>query len=312
MDTNGLLEVIAERTLNTEQIVQNKSVQDSLSETLRLMARKEKLIRETTIMIKLDSMTTPTKVSEFIELKYCNVIQRPSASYWQDKDYVYVNFITKCEKDSFLDWITLNTDESEFKMRIQEANEDGDHLQRKPIRLMINNVRKVIKTEILQLALKRILEDDNSMINFHEGKANSITGARSIMFNTDANGFRKLFGALEGTIPYVNTSTSTKTRLFIKINCKPWTCRDCFSFGIHQCEGKLCANCGLNGHLTKDCKSKTKFCKNCKRKGHRAKDSHCPLYLAEVAKEVRKYCFPLEYFTDIELRYHMTKHIQFN
>lgn len=310
MDTSGLLDVIAENTSNTEQVVQANSVQAGLNDMLKLMAKREKITREASIMVKLVNGLTFNKIHEFIEINYINVVNKPSASYWQDKEFTYVQFVDKTEKECFLDWVSLNDMANEIKIAIQEPNEDGEHIMRKPIRIMINNVRRIIKADFVESALKRILQNDNSLTNFHEGKANAITGARSIMFNIDSDGFRKLFGGMEGSIPYVNTGTGTKTKLFLKINCKPWTCRDCYAFGMHQCEGKLCGNCGMNSHLTKDCKSKTKFCRNCKRKGHRAKDTHCKLYLTEISKELRKICIPIEYFAEKELRFHLIKHIQ--
>lgn len=310
MDTDGILDVILEKTSNTEQLANANNVKESLNDTLRSMAKREKLLRDSTIMVKLDKGLNPTKVSDFIENNYCNVVNKPSATYWQDREFAFVQFISQTEKESFLDWANMSEVAAEFKTCIQAPNDDGEHIQRKPVRIVINNVRRMIKAELVEANIKRVLEDDNALINFHEGKANSITGTRSIMFNTNSDGFRKLFGVLEGTIPYVNSATGTKTRLFLKINCKPWTCRDCYAFGVHQCEGKVCANCGQTGHLTKDCKCKTKFCKNCKRKGHKSKEPHCPMYLAEIAKELRKICIPIDYFVDEELRFNMLKHIQ--
>lgn len=310
MNTNDLLEVIVEKTSNIEHLSQAEKVKQSLSDTLKLLAKREKILRESTIMVKLSNSLTPAIITETVESQYCNVINKPSASYWQDKEFMYVQFTNNIEKDCFVDWVQLNDMTTEFNNAIQAKNDEGEHLQRKPIRIMINNVRKVIRAELVELTLKRIIEDENGLQNFREGKANALTGGRSIMFNINADSFRKLFGSLDGTIPYVNTATNTKTRLFLKLNCKPWACRDCFAFGMHQCEGKLCGNCGHNGHITKDCKSKTKFCKNCKRKGHRAKDTHCPIYLAEVAKELRKICIPIEYFEDKVLRFNLLNHTQ--
>lgn len=281
MESSGILEVIAERTANTEQCCNSSTVREKLNETLRIMARREKSLRESTIMFKLSEAVTPPKVSDLVESSYCNVTNKPSASYWQDKEYAYAQFINQEEKTAFLDWIILNNVMSQFRDAIQLANDEGEHVQRKPIRLMINNVRRILKEEIIERGLKRIFGEEGDVLqNFRQGKPNAITGARSIMFNTNEAGFRKLFGTLEGSIPYVNNDTNTKTKLYLKINCKPWACKDCFAFGVHQCQDKSCAKCGIVGHQTKDCKSKTKFCSNCKRKGHRAKDTHCMTYLA--------------------------------
>lgn len=310
MDCNSLLEVIAEKSANSEQLLQANSIKQGLSELLRSMSKKEKLTRESTIMVKLSDKITPEQVSDMIETDYCSVVDKPSASYWQDKEYSYAQFINRLEKEFFLGWIQRNRKHAEIKNNIQPPNDNGEHLTRKPVRIMINNVRRPVKTDLVEQALKRVLGDKCLFEKFHAGKANDMTGTRAIMFQTDAEGFDKLFGSCEGTVPYFNAATKTKTRLFLKINCKPWACKECFAFGIHTCEGKVCGNCGHKDHVTKDCKTKTKFCKNCKRKGHRAKDTHCPMYQAEVAKELRKMCIPLDYFEDKEKRFHLLKHIQ--
>lgn len=310
MEASGLLDIIAERTANTEHYTNNAQVKTSLNETLRVMAKREKLLRESTIMFKLSNDMTPAKVSELIETVYCTKTSKPSASYWQDKEFAYAQFISQQEKECFLDWVQLNSITSQYRDAIQPPNDNGEHMIRKPIRIMINNVRRNIKEELIEQSLKRILGDNESIQNFRTGKPNAITGARSVMFNINAEGFKKLFDNLEGSIPYVNTENNTKTKLYLKVNCKPWACKECFSFGIHQCDGKTCAKCGTQGHITKDCKSKTKYCRNCKNKGHRARDAHCTVYLAEVAKELRKICIPIEYFEDRELRFNLIKHLQ--
>lgn len=310
MEGNSLLEVIAEKAANAEQYLQVSNVKESLSELLRTMSKREKNARECTIMVKLDDKINQGKITEVIENSYATDTNAPSASYWADKDFLYVQFVSYEDKDHFLEWVQRKSEHADIKNNIQPPNDNGEHLVRKPIRIMINNVRRPIKTDQVELALKRVLGDATLFEKFHEGKADKMTGSRAIMFQTDADGFDKLFDTCDGSIPYCSAPTCTRTRLFLKINCKPWACRDCFAFGQHECEGKLCGNCGHKDHLTKDCKVKTKYCKNCKRKGHRAKDSHCPVYQGEIAKELRKVCIPLEYFADKEKRFHLIKHIQ--
>lgn len=310
MEGNSLLEVIAEKSANVEQYVLANNIKQNLSELLRTMGKREKITRESAIMVKLDEKVTQVKVTEVIESEYCEAVKKPSATYWADKDYVYAQFISRLEKEYFLAWIQRKRGHSDVKDNILTPNDNGEHLTRKPVRIIINNVRRPIKADLVEKTFKLILGDNCLFEKFHEGKPDSLTGNRAIIFQTDSEGFKTLFGTCDGSIPYYNASSNAKTRLFLKINCKPWICRDCFSFGHHDCEGKLCANCGSKEHASKDCKSKTKFCKNCKRKGHKAKDSHCPVYQAEIAKELRKVSIPLEFFEDKEKRFHLIKHIQ--
>lgn len=309
MAQSNTIDIIMEKTSNTENYTNSATVKETLNELLKTMAKREKLIRESTIMFKLSNSVNSSKILELIEDTYCNQNIKPSASYWYDKEFAYAQFVSQIEKEQFLDWVQLNPTANELKEAILPPNDNGEHLQRKPIRIIINNVRRNIKANLVEQCFKRVLIDGSSSFqNFREGKANQITGARSIMFNTDTEGFKTIFGTLEGAIPYVCTTSNIKTRLYPKVNCKPWACNNCYTFGKHECTGRICAKCGNNGHLTKNCESGTKYCNNCKRKGHRAKDTHCNTYLGEVAKELRKICIPLEYFSEADLRFYLIKH----
>ena len=62
--------------------------------------------------------------------------------------------------------------------------------------------------------------------------------------------------------------------------------------------------------MTRDCKSNIRFCPLCKRKGHRAKDTHCPTYLYELTKELKKMAIPLEWMEDKDMRMTLIKSIQ--
>lgn len=311
-NNSSLLDIIAEKSSNTESYTNAALIKEKLNEALRIMAKREKMVRESTIMFKLSENVNSDKITALIEKEYCNSNNKPSATYWYDKEHAYVQFINESEKKMFLDWIQTNQASTLFRDSIQPPNDMGEHLSRKPIKVIINNVRKFIKKEIVETSLKKIL-GNNKELNFREGKPNAITGARAMMFTIDSEGFKILFGTLEGAIPYVCTASNMKTRLYPKVNCKPWACNNCFEFGRHECKGKVCAKCGGSGHLTKECDKSTKYCNNCKHRGHRARDTHCLNYLAEVAKELRKVSIPIEYFAEKELRFHLIKqYLQIN
>lgn len=310
MAQSNVLDVIMEKTSNTESYTNAATVREKLNEALKTMAKREKLVRESTLMFKLSEAITSAKITELIEVSYCGQVGKPSASYWYDKEHAFVQFVSQEEKMLFLEWIQSNDNNAAAREVIIPPNDNGEHLQRKPVRIIINNVRKFVKLTIIEQNLKRILGDvsPTAVENLREGKPNLVTGARAVMFSTDSEGFKKIFGVLEGAIPYVCTATNIKTRLYAKVNCKPWACNNCFEFGKHECKGKTCAKCGAAGHITKDCDKPTKYCNNCKHKGHRAKDTHCSIYLAEVAKELRKVAIPIEYFSEKDLRFHFVKH----
>lgn len=310
MEQNSILDVILEKSANVEQATNSQTIQQSLNEIIKIQARREKTLRKATITLKSDDAFQAKEAAEMIEKKWTQEKKQAPATYWADKSFVYIQFITATAKNQFLDFQTVSFPD-EFKKRIQRPNLEGEHITRKPIKIEIPNVRMNIKADKVQEIINNITKD-NPMVrieDFREGKPNQ-KNTRSILFKINSEAFKILFGIIDGALPYVNTETNSKTRLFMRINCKPWTCRDCFAIGKHTCEGKVCANCGVKGHLTKDCKQKTKYCNVCKRKGHRAKDPHCPTYLGEVGKEIRKMDFPLEFFEEKELRLALIKNIQ--
>lgn len=310
--TGSILDIIAEKSANIEQSTNSNNVRQAINDTLRIQAKREKSTRESTITVKQNDKFNSKTISELIEKEWTEAKKQMPASYWEDKEHVYIQFISGQTKNNFLDFATLNLP-AEFRELINKPNSNGEHIERKPINVEINSVRANIKADNIKSTLEQVLEanrNKNALQNFREGKPNPITKARSILFKTNEQGFKVLFGLLEGTLPYVNMATNSKTRLFMKINAKPWTCRDCFAIGRHECKGRLCGNCSNKDHSTKECKIRTKFCSNCKRRGHRAKEVHCPLYLNEIAKEVRKICLPIEYLEDKEMRFNLTRHLQ--
>lgn len=310
--TGGILDVIAEKSHNIEQATNNNTIKQTLSETLRLQARRERLVRDSTISIKIGkSYTDGNKIAELVEKEWVAKMKRNPISHWQSTTHTYIQFVSKEEKNNFLDHAKINMPE-DFDNSIEKPNSNGEHIDRRPIRVEISSVRPSVEADKVKEILHKITAGDGGQIqDFREGKQNAVTKNRSILFKVDQQGFKVLFGTLEGALPYSNLQVGgIKTRLYMKINAKPWQCRDCFAIGRHQCRGKICGNCGQKEHNSKDCRQKTKYCTNCRQRGHRAKDPHCSVYLNEVAREVRKMCLPMEYLEDKELRFILSKHLQ--
>lgn len=308
-NNGSILDMILEKCANTEQSVHLETVRKGLHDAIRTHAKREKALRESTITIKSDEAMQLQQISEIIEKEWSVGKKQAPATYWADKSAAYVQFISKEVKNSFLDFATTALN-SNLKEYIAKPNQEGEHITRRPIRIVMTNVRANIKlTRIMEILRNILSSNDQEFEELREGKPNA-TQARNIMFQINGEAFKVLFGMLDGALPYTNAESNTKIRLFMKVNCRPWTCRECYAIGNHQCEGRVCGQCGLAGHATKDCKQKTKFCRNCKRRGHRSKDVHCPVYLNEIAKEIRKVAIPIEYFEDKELRFNLAKHIQ--
>lgn len=305
----SILDLIFEKAANVESSTMAKDVKESLRELLTNQAKKERGIREATITVK---HTDKWGHSEFLAEvdQWVEKMEQLPPTYWQDKEQSYCQFNAKDFKISFVEHLKENGSQ-ELRDNMMRANSQGRHFSRKPARIEMANVRANIKLDRVKELLELASVIGEPLSEFREGKPHAITKARSIMFKAGASNINQLFGILDGALPYSNKQTNTRTRLQMKINVKPWQCRDCYAFGQHNCEGKKCLQCGDKGHTTKDCKSKTKTCINCRKKGHKAKDAHCNNYIHEVAKEIRKIDIPLEFYEDKKLRDQLIQFLQY-
>lgn len=350
--------MILEKVTNTEEEIHANKLRRKLKDIIKLNGRREKKLRECTITLKVAPANYDIKsVALIIEEEYNKPKGKNSCIYWQDKDHVYVQFDSSKTKMEFLQF-SMNNLSGEFNNALMCINQStGLHFERKPVKIDIMNVKKVIKTEIIENQLKILVSHNGQenqetqenqenlhqgaanhssqqqtatnhsssnnnnnktttpnlalakIENFRQGKPHATSGARCLMFKCNAEAFKILFDSLNGHLPYVDNLKDIRHRLFLKVNVKPWLCKECYRFGQHKCEGMSCATCGVKGHLTKVCKSPTKFCVNCQKRGHRAKDIFCPKYLTEVGKEIRKLDIPLEFYEDEKLSFALIKHL---
>lgn len=313
--SNGqtVLDVILEKTSNIEATSNRSTIHKLLSEELKINGRREHKLRHETITIK--TRDPKEDVIREIEEGWTNKECKLAPTVWQDKENVYVQFASSEEKNDFLDFAITGKGAKDIFKNIVKPNPEGLHFTRRMVRAIITNVRGNIKLNIIEDSLKRMFRNtDAKLEDLREGKpiAHGVgqLNVRNVMFKLDSIGFRVLFKAHDGVIPYSNPQTNTRIKLIARINARPYQCRECAQLGQHQCKGKTCGQCGMSGHLSKDCKSLTKYCPNCKRKGHRVKDLHCPTYLSEMSKEIRKMDIPLEFLVETEYRDMLLKHIQ--
>lgn len=313
---SSILDIIHEKTANVEQATNQTLISKGLNEALKTLAKREKSLRESTLTIKqIPGELEHDKIMEIIDNKWCIKQQQPPLTYWQDKESTFAQFIDNKSRQDFCAHISLPVSISsnlDLKLRDSICNlyTNEPLFKRKPIRIEIPNIKPNIKATLVQETLENLTSANSPILEFKEGKAHAITKSRSIYFRTNANGYKQLFETLDGAIPYVNRENKVKARLFLKVNGKPWQCRDCLTFGQHNCTGKICSQCGNKGHNNKECTNKTKHCNNCKKHGHRAKDLHCPTYINEVIKELRKMDLPIETLEDKELRSQLIKALQ--
>lgn len=305
--TGSILDVIKEQTTNLERIVTGSNVEELILEGLREFGTRERATREATITIRHADGLDFDKISNIINEEWSVARKLPPVIFWKDRDSTYAQFLDRATKDKFIELAKSKPALQTIANKIVPPDHNGSHLARKHVRITIPAVPESVEPEKVETTLREMASKHTTMTPIRAGKPyGQARRLRSLMTAVNSDGFRLLFRGLGGAIPH--NDAKSKTRLFPKVACKPWSCRDCFFIGPnHQCQGKACAQCGNHGHSAKDCKSKTRFCTNCKKPGHRARDAHCPIYVREVVKEIKRMDIPLEFLESKSKRVELLK-----
>ena len=309
MDTSNIIDAIHERTTNIEHATISTTKRHILERGIKELGMKEKQLRESTITI-----THASKAEEImreIESKWIEEHKAAPVTYWQDKEKLFVQFK---DQDTKYEFLKLYSDKDQFIITtpghiVEPANKiTKHHFERKLVKCTFDNVRPTISAQRIAHIIASSVKGTNMTISpITEGKPHANNKHRSILFRMNGNALATLLN--QGGIQYNHLEQKIKQRLNIKINCRPWQCRDCFAFGRHDCKGRKCANCGNTGHQTNECTSKKRYCPNCRKPGHKAKDSHCETYMAEVFKELRKTDLPLDYLNEADKRGRLISHL---
>lgn len=293
MSTETLIEIIHERTANLEQASNKSTITKTLDKSLAKLSRAERLNNAATITINRKNNTiSHANAMELVEKEWIEKLEQTPPTFWSDKENTYCQFLSQDIKEVFLEHVRKMTTKSTLKEHIVNVNEKQGHYTKRPVKLEINGVRGNIKLNTVEDIIKKNINKNGTITEFKEGKLNEQTRNKTISFKANASAMKDIIEKLKWTVPYTNLQTDTRSKLYIRISCKPWMCKDCFIIGQHQCSGKKCAKCGYKDHTTKDCKSTTKFCPACKQKGHKARDAHCPTYLKNLAKNLIKMDMP--------------------
>lgn len=316
MTSNTILDLILEKASNIEQETSSTKIQRTLNEAIRLNSRRERDVRASTISIKIDpDCLTRESIENYVD-EWLEKESEAPASVWQDQSTTYVQFTLPATRNKFLEQANSRTPGplvmKQIAINLQQANIYGEHFTRKPVRLEINNLKAHIDTEQVKKILETMAGDNSKITEFKESKNGASMRTRSVYFRVDQSTFSHLFKLHDGQLPYCSKKAgkTTKDRLYIKINAKPYQCRDCFKIGPHKCQGKICGQCSKPGHETRECKQTLSYCDNCSWKGHKCRDTHCPYYLNEVAKELRKMDIPLCFLENDDERFALVKHLR--
>lgn len=310
----SILDTIQERASNIEAYTSKKSFDDNLSDELKRYARKERVARESTITIRNTESMDQSLIADLIDKNWCDNGNRLPPSFWQDKLHTFVQFTDKRDKHEFLIRVKDSLSGQgigKLQGLIGREDHNGNNFTRKEVKLEITNVRAQVKADKINQTLKNIACDKAAISDIKAGKLFGPEGKqqRSLMFRVNHVGFDLIFNKMGGVIPYNSAGDKTILKLWPRINARPWSCKDCYAIGPnHQkCPGKSCAKCGSTEHITKTCKRRTRRCTNCKKDGHRARDSHCPIYIREVMKEIKRMDIPLDFLEDDGKRFDIVK-----
>lgn len=311
-DSTTILDTIKEHTTNLEHIVTGNHVNAIIADALQEFGPRERATRESAITIEGSPESPADDAVKLIEEQWISQRGQAPVTFWKDKNFTYAQFINKQTKEVFLEYIKTKPDMKKMMDMILKPNSDGQHITRKEVRLVISGVPESVDETKLEDTLKALSGPGATINQVRAGKpyGNESRKVKSIMLNANAAAFKLIFKAIGGSIPY--NHNQNKMRLFPKVACKPWACRECYFIGPnHSCQGRTCGQCGKSGHITKDCKSKTRYCSNCKRPGHRARDAHCPVFVREVIKELKRMDFPLEFLESKQRRFELLKSLSY-
>lgn len=298
------LDVIKEKVHNIENVCNRSSTRKSLSEAIKTMAIKEIFTRAYTVTIRTDNLM---KGEQLIQQINENAKFSLPMHHWEDTNHLYLRFAHPDDFDKFTTAMNKSNNEplTSIGNRIdKDSNKTPVKLTRKPVKIEITNVRENIKLDDIKKAIDAIDRGLAEINELKEGKVIEKTRTRYISMKANAAAFMLIFKNLDGMI------ITSKSRLFPRVNVRPYMCRDCFSLTVmHQCQGKICNNCGNTDHKVQECKKESKYCTNCKQPGHRAKDSHSRRFIQEVIKEIQKSDIPTEFFSDEAYRSILIKNL---
>lgn len=307
----SILDLILEKTSNTEASINKLDINQYLNEQLKLMSRRERRTRESTITFELKNDTNGEALINKIEGVWLKEMNGASVSFWQSKEKLYAEFNSKESRNAFIEEIMKDRNKHATIINaMANAHGDGNFYKRLPVKYEIANVRQTFKGKIIESSIRQSVGSRAEISDFKEGEPSGPANKRGIYFKTNDIGCFEITWIQDATIGYTHIAMGIRKKLLARICARPYMCKDCHQIGRHQCEGRVCAKCGNKGHMSKECKNKTKYCVNCKRKGHKARDLHCPTYLNETIKELRKMDISLSFYEKEDERYVLIKNLQ--
>jgi len=305
-----ILNTLLEKANNLERASNATMIRAAIKEALKEQCRSEKETRYKTLTFNTSNAQSAESIMEAV-LDWTTKSSCGPPAFRVAKDQVFVQMASIKDKESLVDFFKVSGQDTPLAQALIKPLPNGLFFERLPVKLEINNVTEAISADKVKNAILLIIQHNPraKLIQLKDGKVHAKTKKRTISLKVNGEAVYHLIIQMKAIIPIM--LGKNRTNLYLRVNCRPWQCGNCHAIGYHpSCPGKLCANCGSGGHQAKECQRKTRFCRTCNKPGHRAKDFHCPRFLNEVAKEIRKHDFPIEILTDQEMIGALLKQIQ--
>lgn len=295
MSTPEILNKILLQTTNISKQTNKNTITQALKDGIKKEGAKEEITSLATITIVKDANYNLETIKQFVNEEWIKKQQQLLPPIWEDKkqNLVYIQFINANTKIAFLKNAkthpiinnTVNGSQPESKL----------HYIKKPVRIEISRVREHMNVETIVKTIQTACGNNIKIDNLKEGKLHNGTKTKIVSFQTDGESLSNIVEKMSWKVPYYDASNNIRANLFIKINAKPWLCKDCFAIGNHVCKNKCCGKCGSGDHITKDC-NQQEFCNNCRIPGHSAKDGHCQTYLNMLIRNLVQMDIPTQLY----------------
>lgn len=132
-------------------------------------------MRESTLMFKVSDDLTHQRIQEIIEAGWVEELTMTAITYWQDKDHVFCEFLNKSTKNEFLLGIEDNTTLGVLRGQFKSPFPDGNHFQRKPVKLEIPLVKGNIHAKKVNELIKPLRDTKIMISDVREGKPHQVT-----------------------------------------------------------------------------------------------------------------------------------------
>jgi len=308
--TEPILNTLLEKAANIERATNIIMIGAAIKEALKEQCRNERDLRQKTITFNITDKASGDAVIDCI-MAWVSLSMSGPPSFRQARDKLYAQMASIRDKEALIDYIKLSQPDTLLSQTLSKPPPNWLYFERLPVKLEINNLPESVQIGKVRDTLQSVIQHNSNahIIAIKDGKTHAKTKKRTVSLRVNGEAFYHFIIQMNGIVPLMDGRL--KTNLYFRINCRPWQYGDCHTIGFRlTCPGKLCANCGATDHQARACSKRTEYCKNCTKPGHRAEDNHCPKFLVEVAKEIRKHDFPIEVLTDSEMISALIEQIQ--